>query len=72
MRILDGEVVEAKLFLHLAQQRLVGLVQADPHEVARIPATENVAHVREVHVADALSLGVLRAIHQPGASAVAA
>ena len=32
VRILDGEIVETEFFLHLPQQRLVRLVQPDPHQ----------------------------------------
>ena len=32
-RVLDREVVQAELLLHLAQQRLLGLVQPNPDEL---------------------------------------
>ncbi len=62
MRILDREIVEAELVLHLAQQLLARLVQADPDEVAGIAPAEDLADVGQVHVADAPPVGVLRAI----------
>jgi hypothetical protein len=35
VRVLDGEIVEAELLLHLAEQLLARLVQTDPYEAAR-------------------------------------
>ena len=50
-RVLDREIVEPELLLHLAKQRLVGLEEANPHE--RVGAFDDVADVVERHVADA-------------------
>jgi hypothetical protein len=49
-RVLDREVVQGKLFLHLAKQRLVRLEKADPHE--RVGSFNDVADVVKRYFAD--------------------
>ncbi len=50
-RVFDGEIVKAELFLHLSEQRLVGLEEPDPDE--GVGPLEHVADVVERDVADA-------------------
>ena len=61
MGILDGQVVEAKFFLNLAQQLLVGLVQANPDKSVFV--FELFADVRNLHICHAQALGVGGAIN---------
>ena len=49
-RVLDCEIVEPELLLHLAKERLVGLEEANPHDESG--ALDDVADVVERHVAD--------------------
>jgi hypothetical protein len=51
MGILDGQVVEANLFLYLAQQLLIKFEQADPDKA--VFAFELFADVRNVNICHA-------------------
>ena len=59
--ILNGQVVEAKFFLNLAQQLLVRLVQANPDKSVFV--FELFADVRNLHIRHAQALGVGGAIN---------
>ena len=59
-RVLDREVVQAELALHLAEERLARLVQADPDEL--IGLLERSASVLEREVGDTAPARVRRAI----------
>src|ERR1051325_418380 len=48
VRVLDGEVVQAELGLHLLQQPLVRLVEPDPHEA--VVVGEDLADVLDLDV----------------------
>jgi hypothetical protein len=61
MGILDGQVVEAKFFLNLAQQLLVRLVQANPDESVFV--FDLFADVRNLHSRHAQALGVGGAVN---------
>ena len=54
--VLDGQVVEAKFFLNLAQQLLVRLVQANPDKSVFV--FELFADVRNLHSRHAQAMGV--------------
>ena len=70
-RVLDREVVQSELLLHLAKQRLVGLVEPDPHEASGLGTLEDVADVVERHFADPTSVGYATlAMMLPGTGAV--
>jgi hypothetical protein len=59
--IFDGQVVEAKFFLNLAQQLLVRLVQANPDESVLV--FDLFADVRNLHSRHAEALGVGGAVN---------
>ena len=59
--ILNGQVVEAKFFLNLAQQLLVRLVQANPNK--SVFMFELFADVRNLHGHHAQALGVGGAVN---------
>jgi hypothetical protein len=61
VRILDREVVEAELLLHLPQRRFVGLVEADPHE--GLALRENLAGIFERNVANASAAAIRNAAY---------
>ena len=69
VRVLDGEVVQVELALHLAQQLLGRLVQADPDE-APGPG-QHLVDVGDLDVADARAVLVGRAVDDPAAQPVA-
>ncbi len=54
--VLDGQVVQPELGLHLLEQRLVGLVEADPDEA--VVLLEDLADVLERDVRHAATLRV--------------
>ena len=55
-RVFDGQIVEAELLLHFPQQRLVRLVEANPHE--RVGALDDIADVVERDLADLPPAGI--------------
>jgi hypothetical protein len=55
-RVFNGQIVEAELFLNLPQERLVRLVEANPHE--RVGALEHIADIVEGDLADLPPSGV--------------
>ena len=61
MGILDGEVVEAKLFLNLAQQLLIGFEQANPDKSVLV--FELFAYVHDLHICHTHALGIGGAIN---------
>ena len=63
-RVLDGQVVQAELALHLAQDFFARLVQADPDEPVRV--RERLADVADRQVGDPPAAGVGRAVDDPG------
>src|SRR5262249_44838962 len=64
VRVLDGQVVEVELLLHLAQQLLVGLVDPDPDELTR--ELEDLADVLDVDLAEPLAVaGIRDAVDEP-------
>jgi hypothetical protein len=61
MGVLDRQVVELELLLHVAEELLFRLVQADPDEPLLL--SEGVLDVPDVDVGHSPPIGVDRAVH---------
>jgi len=61
MGVLDRQVVELELPLHLAEQLFFRLVQADPDETLLM--SEGILNVADVDVGHPAAIGIDRAIH---------